>query len=84
MDFLCFSLFLDFLKIYQKHGSKNWVATTRIFSTKKQLTKPLVTIENEVMWIIQEGKQEDYEFIIIMQIDIDPTSPISLTIWSCP
>jgi|EndMetStandDraft_3_1072993.scaffolds.fasta_scaffold6119162_1 hypothetical protein len=48
------------------------------------MTKPLVTIENEVMWIIQEGKQEDDEFIIIMQIDIDPTSPISLTIWSCP
>jgi len=48
------------------------------------MMKPLVTIENEVMWIIQEGKQEEDEFIIIMHIDIDPTSPISLTIWSCP
>jgi len=47
------------------------------------MMKPLVTIENEVMWIIQ-GKQEEDEFIIIMHIDIDPTSPISLTIWSCP
>jgi hypothetical protein len=44
----------------------------------------LVTIENEVMLIIQEGKQEDDEFIIIMHIDIDPTSPISLTTWSYP
>jgi hypothetical protein len=33
------------------------------------MTKPLVTIENEVMWIIQEGKQEDDEFIIIMHIE---------------
>jgi hypothetical protein len=36
---------------------------------QKKMTKPLVTIENEVMWIIQEGKQEDDEFIIIMHIE---------------